>query len=1034
MYRMQTARSSRNRALLFGTASLAVFASITGNTAFAQTTTAAQTNTTVESDNPAVETVVVTSYRGSLEEATNYKRDSVNFTDSIFAQDLGKFPDTNIAESFNRIPGVTISRDIDGEGVNISIRGLGTDFTKVLLNGAQVAVASTGTTDSQNTNREVDLNMFPTELFTQLTVDKSSRPDIVEGGAAGTVNMRSARPFDDPGAHLTFSAQGVENTQAGTPGTHDSFIASDTWGPWGLLVGGVYVLDNVKTTGFETIGWTNPNLTAAQCGAGNTCDSIGGGNFTIPATVPANAGNGLVPGTPITEAFLLAHNPGLTIQQISDAIIPRLGRPMTEFGTRDRYNGVISMEYRPSDTLHFYVDSVYGHEINNLQRFDMDFVGRNSAIIPLNEQVDQNDVVTSATFANAQYFLEYRPYTEHTVFAGVNPGMEWEIANDLDLNVNVNFTDSHFQRNSPSVLVATPPSSGVTVNYANNGTIPTFGTNIDLDNPANFGWNGGRVNIQDERRHTFTKGAHGDLTWGDDKLSLKVGAAYDEVYRRIEAFDNSQAWQNAVCGDNPSVFVPTPNSEPPCLGANTPTPGAGYPTYPGLGTGYTAGQSPTFTYRGSLIPQGSIASFLKPGPLGFVTLNWPAFQQASEYSTFNGNAPTTTSSNTGANAGLVDEKTTGLYAEVNGEFDIDHRTLKYNIGTRWFETDQTIGGFVSIPNPLNTPAPPGVAPLDGGKYPNELNFVNTDNTYRGWLPSVNAVYELTDDFQIRAAISRTMTRPNPNAMLPGLNFSDPSAATGTIGNPSLAPYYSNNIDLGAELYTGKEGYVGFAVFDKFVNGFTENGNTTVPFSSLAPYGVTYDTLTPTQQTAINSRGGPNAANVTLTEQVNGSGLFKVSGIEADLVQPLDFLLAPYGVKGLGISANLTIVNTSSSGAASSAASGIAPYTYNVTAYYEHYGLSAHVSYVFNKGTVISQPGQNGITNAALYQDDYGQADASFIYDLNEVFDDLPGDPQLTIDVLNFTDSKLRQYFEYKNATYTLYDPGTTIMFGFRAKL
>jgi hypothetical protein len=167
--------------------------------------------------------------------------------------------------------------------------------------------------------------------------------------------------------------------------------------------------------------------------------------------------------------------------------------------------------------------------------------------------------------------------------------------------------------------------------------------------------------------------------------------------------------------------------------------------------------------------------------------------------------------------------------------------------------------------------------------------------------------------------------------------------------------------------------------------------------------------------------------------VNGQGLFKVSGIEADYVQPLDFLLAPYGVEGFGLSANVTIVNTSASGASVSANVGIAPYTYNLTAYYEHYGLSAHVSYNFNKGTAVSQPGQNGLTNAAIFQDDYGQADASFIYDLNHVFNDLPGDPELTIDVLNFTDAKLRQYFEFKNATYTLYDPGTTVMFGIRAK-
>ena len=105
-----------------------------------------------------VEAVTVTGYAASLQKATDAKRDSTNFTDTVFAEDIGKFPDSNIAESLNRIPGVTISREIDGEGVNASIRGLGTSFTKVTLNGANVAVASTGATDTANANREVDLN------------------------------------------------------------------------------------------------------------------------------------------------------------------------------------------------------------------------------------------------------------------------------------------------------------------------------------------------------------------------------------------------------------------------------------------------------------------------------------------------------------------------------------------------------------------------------------------------------------------------------------------------------------------------------------------------------------------------------------------------------------------------------------------------------------------------------------------------------------------------------------------------------------
>src|SRR4029077_9850135 len=155
-----------------------------------------------------VESVTVTGYAASLLKATEAKRDSTNFTDTIFAEDIGKFPDTNIAESLNRIPGVTISREIDGSGVNVSIRGLGTNFTKVVLNGAQIAVASTGGTDAQNGNREVDLNMFPTELFTQLSVAKTPTPEMIEGGAAGTVSLRSARPFDQEGFRIAYSLSG----------------------------------------------------------------------------------------------------------------------------------------------------------------------------------------------------------------------------------------------------------------------------------------------------------------------------------------------------------------------------------------------------------------------------------------------------------------------------------------------------------------------------------------------------------------------------------------------------------------------------------------------------------------------------------------------------------------------------------------------------------------------------------------------------------------------------------------------------------
>ncbi len=290
--------------------------------------------------------IVVSGYRASLESQTNAKRNSIGFTDTIFAEDIGKFPDTNIAESVNRIPGVTISREVTGEGTNVAIRGLGTNFTRVLLNGAPVAVASVRF-DAQSTNREVDLDLLPTELFTQLTVSKSPVASQIEGGAAGTVNLRSARPFDNPNTYVSYSLQGQKVSSADKWGYRGHLLASTTFGNFGILAGVSVSKTEFQIDGYETIGWTNPNLSAAQRTSG-TLNATGGGNFSIPGTVPANAGNGLTTGAVINQAFLLANNPGATIDQIDNGLIPRLSRPRTEVGSRERQSYLASLEWRPA--------------------------------------------------------------------------------------------------------------------------------------------------------------------------------------------------------------------------------------------------------------------------------------------------------------------------------------------------------------------------------------------------------------------------------------------------------------------------------------------------------------------------------------------------------------------------------------------------------------------------------------------------------------------------------------------------------------
>ncbi len=975
-----------------------------------------------------VQSIDVKGYRASLETSARDKREAVGFQDSVFAEDLGKFPDSNIAESLNRIPGVQISREINGEGLNIQIRGLGTSFTKVLLNGAPVAVASTGRTDNQNTNREVDLDMLPTDLFKKLTVSKSPAASMIEGGAAGVVDMRSARPFDNKGKYAAFSVTGTQNTVADKLGDRGSVLGSQTFGDtFGILGGFAWSNAKVRTTGFETIGWTNANLSATQ--NTGTRNSTGGGNWTIPSTVPANAGNGLVAGTAINQAFLLANNPGLSIDQIDNAIIPRLGRNMDESGTKDKYTAIVSLEYRPTADLKLYVDTMYSKKKNELQRVDMNWVGRNGAMIPLNMKVDREDctsgcVVTSGTFANAQYFLEYRPYTEDVTLWGVNPGMEWKLSNKLTLDAQVNLTKSSFHRESPTVLPITALGSGTTVNYENQGGIPTIATNVDLNNPANFGWAGGRVNQQEEFRNTETKGFRTNLTWGDKAFNVKGGVAFDDISRRIRARDNSGAWQAAVCGNNPSVFLLGPNGGPACNGANAP--GSAAALYPGFGTGYTAGRTDTLTYQGSLIPSSALVSYLMPGPSGFVTIDWNRFKKDSNYTQFQETAPDVGSSNTSASAGYIKEKTKGFYTEMNGELNPLGYLLRYNAGVRYVQTEQTVGAFVSLPDPRNA-----TLTLNGSKYPNMNSFSYLDTSYSNILPSASAVMNLSKDVLARASVSRSMTRADPNALRPGINFSSPSADVGTVGNSSLKPYISDNIDLGLDWYTGREGYLSATVFDKKINGFTVNENVTTPFSALAAYGVTFASLSPTQQAALNTRGGQDAATVVLTRPRNAAGILKISGLELGWVQPLDKLLP---IKGFGLSDSVTLTHQQATGEGTAGfiALGVPKVTNNLTAYYQHNGYMLRLSHSYSAGSQVSSANQNGIGLAALFVDSYKQLDLSSSIELDSILGK-EGWPTLTFDVVNLNKSAQRTYFQFSNATFTQYAPGRTFAVGLRAK-
>jgi TonB-dependent receptor len=763
--------------------------------------------------------------------------------------------------------------------------------------------------------------------------------------------------------------------------------------------------------------------------------------------VPDNVstrGAGLTVGAPIDQAFLLAQNPGRTIQQIDNAVIPRLGRTMFEEGDRDRYNGVVSLEFRPNDDLHFFLDNMYGKQDSRFNRQAVAWAVRAGSQggrpIPTQLQVDNPNcangcVVTSGVFPNSQFMLEFRPYDEQSEFWGTNPGMTWQLTDKLSLDVQGNYTKSEFHRQASTVLFI---SDTATVNYTNNGgDFPSIQSNVDLNNPNSWHWmvtdrglnpssptnplsnvDTGRVNLQDEDRETETSGGRFAVTWGDSAFSVRAGGAYDEISRDIRPSAADAQWQAAACGGNPGNFAVSPNAQPACRGDTVGQITAGqngYPTY-------------AAPYRGSLIPNASVPSYLRPSRYGVATVNWDQFRRDSQYDAFRAAAIESGATPSTASWGSIDEEVAAMFAQVNGDAQVGDNRLRYNLGVRYVHTDQSITSRVTSFQAANATLP------DGQKLPDNVVISTADQTYENWLPSANLAWNLTDQAVVRAGLSKTMTRPNPTDMLGGVSIRNADVSQVDLGNPDLDPYISSNIDVGFEYYTGAEGYFGVAAFRKGIEGFTQNVQTNITFADLAPLGITLDSLGQQQRDAVNARGGQNAP-VVLRKTVNASGRLTINGLEFNWVQPLDFVLENIGLGGLGFTANYTIIDQKGQGAAPAIAIGVPPESYNATLYYEKHGISARVSVTHSQGSQNSGPNSNqsSVIGAELFGDDFTQYDFSSSFDFSEMFGLSPMVPQLTIDVINIGEDTRSSYQQFSSSTFSYFDSGRIVLVGLRGK-
>lgn len=297
---------------------------------------------------PAAEldAVVVTGFRETLLHARDLKRRAVGDQEVILAEDIAAFPDLNLAESLQRVPGMTISRD-SGEGRQIALRGLGPDFTRARLNGMEVSASTASGMDNRGSvsrTRAFDYSIFASELFNRVTVWKSYAVDQDEGGIGGTVELRTAKPFDFPGDKLAFSAKALTNSATETVSPRLAALASRRWGSFGALISLAYGENDANEYGYRNWGWTPVRFGAANVGPGVARD--------VADRLINGAGDNRV-------------------------VAPSAATYSTWFDHRARLGATLALQYEPGDRAKLSADVLYGRLSNDRDEFSLAAAGDN---------------------------------------------------------------------------------------------------------------------------------------------------------------------------------------------------------------------------------------------------------------------------------------------------------------------------------------------------------------------------------------------------------------------------------------------------------------------------------------------------------------------------------------------------------------------------------------------------------------------------------------------------------------------------------
>lgn len=585
-----------------------------------------------------LEAVVVTGYRGSLARALGDKRDENVAIDVIYAEDISKFPDLNLAESLQRLPGVAIARDA-GEGRQISVRGLGPQYTRVRINGIE-ALSTTGSTDAAggtNRDRAFDFNVFASELFNQIAVRKTNAAEVEEGSLGATVDLRSSRPFDFDGMTLVISGQQGYNDFSEDTAPRGALLLSNTFadGRAGALLSVAYSERKLLDEGASTVRWQN---------SGN-CTTTPAGCFLALGPDYATSGS------------------AATLAEINAAFRPRLPRYDKYIHEQDRLGITGSLQFRMGEATTLSVDALYSKfdaertEIF-LQApvFSTNGAQAINAVLPNAAEIDSTNTLVYGLFDNVDIRSEMRIDDLSTEFTQYTAELTHEFSDTVKLRVLGGMAESeHDNPVQTTLLFDALNVDGYSFDYRDNSRLPliSYG-NASVTDPA-F-WTLSQIRLRPQSADNDLTTVMADLEWKtSDNTSLAFGTQWKKYEFATAELRRSNGTLANLEGSIPASVAATPVSQ--------------YSQLTGLEVGAPAGTTMSW-----LIPDHDAANAL------FDFYNTANFPMGIEPALGNNRS--------------VEEEDTGVYVQFNFRSSLFGRPLRGNLGVRYVETDQTTTGYV----------------------------------------------------------------------------------------------------------------------------------------------------------------------------------------------------------------------------------------------------------------------------------------------------------------------------------------------------